>query len=314
MIARALATATLATVVASCASLVKVKDKDDNDVAGIPFYVKNEYFRQETVYRQTWYRLTLTVHKKVVDTKDGKEELLDRGTQNFTVEVLKYNDEKIVALKKSILAGDTSDVLITNDLIDQFNNLPQRGDKTNENCIKNGIVSEWQVDDSRTYYLNGPLPWFGTGSLTQELNGDGTLSKAISTADTKLAEGIASWIPLKEYLTGEFIEPATEAAKDDQTMAMIAEGVHGIVEQGGTPQTRTKQLVYILSLAIEEVGYETTLTGDPADSRPAKTPGPLALNAKDVAFFRKPLEEKKEEKKDDAPTIGISGSIKLPKP
>lgn len=313
MFARALATVSLAIVLVSCTSIVKVKDKDEKDVAGIPFYVKNEYFRHESVVRETWFRLTLTVQKKLADSKDGKESVL--STESFVIEVLNRNDDSVIALKKGILKGNTSSVKNAIRLIDQFQQIPQRAGKMTEKCIKNGIVSEWRVDDNRTYYLNAPLPWFGTGSLTQELNENGTLSKAISTADTKLAEAVASWIPLKEYLTGEFVEPATEAAKDPETKGLVTMGRHAIVGQGGTDDAASKKLAFILSLSIEETGIETTMTGEPVDFRPETTPVCLSLPATNVTFSQKSLEEKgKEEKKDDAPTIGISGSIKLPKP
>ena len=313
MFVRALALISGATLLTSCASIVKVKDNADNKVSGIPFYVKNEYFRQETVYRETWYRLTLTVQKKLVDKKDGKEAL--KGTESFQAEVLDNRNDSIIEIKKAILEGDTSDVRIALALIDKFNNIKQRNGETIQKCVSNGIVSEWWVDDERTYYLNGALPWFGSGTLTQKLNDNGTLSETTSIADSKLAEAVASWIPLKEYLTGEFVEPAVEAVKDDNTKGTVSMLTHGIVQQGGTSQLATKEFAYVLSLTIEEVGYETTLTGDPVDRRPTLTPPPLALTAQTVAFSQKPLEEKgKEEKKEDAPTIGISGTIKLPKP
>ncbi len=295
----------------SCTSVVKVK-KGDSDLAGIPFYFKKEQFRQVTVNRETWFKLTLKVEKKLVEKTDGKEVLLDRGTQSYVREVKDIDDPKVIAVKAAILRADNSDVDDAIQLIKDFHTIPPRGTAANLLKLKNDIESEWIVDGTNVYYLNAPLPWFGTGSLTQKLNADGTLSEVTSSADTKLAEGISTFLPLKEYLSGKFIDPAPVANSDPAKTSDVQKGVSMFLADGGNNKLSSKEFVYLVSLSADEVGYEITLKGKPDPSRPPLGPD-LVAGAENVSFQRKSLPTKEAESKDESPTIGISGSIKLPK-
>jgi hypothetical protein len=312
MLARICVAAFAALPLMSCTSVVQVRDSDDKKLRGIPFYVKNEYFRQVSVYRETWYRLTLKAEKKLVDFKDGKEVLLDRGTQSFTREVLNVDDPAIIAIKTSILNSDNANIDRAKGVINDFQALTPRGKNTNESLLSNSVGSEWVVESGTTYFLNAPLPWFGAGNLTQKLNPDGTLSEVTSNPDTKLSEGIAAWLPLKEFLTGKFVKAAAVAANDDDEKSDVAKALPYFALQGGSNRLPDKQYVYILSLDIEETGFETSVSSDLSEKR-LKIASALPLAAGNLAITRKPLESEPKKKSDDSPTIGISGSIKLPK-
>ena len=113
--------------------------------------------------------------------------------------------------------------------------------------------------------MNAPLPWFGAGSLTQELNQDGTLSKATSTPDTKMEGGITSLIPFKEYLTGRFVQDLKDETPANALNAVTPEGIIWLesVRRRAFQISRDKkdvQVVYVLSLSTEEIGQEYTFT------------------------------------------------------
>jgi hypothetical protein len=317
MIIRLLA-AIAAIPLCSCVNVVRVKHMKPSATtatseSGIPFYVKAERFRQVTVYRESWYLLTLKVDKKLVELKDGKEVLLDRGSLSFSAEAKDLSDKDIVDIKSWIVRSNNSDVNDALAVIAKFQGLSPRNGGFNQVDLKNEIESEWVVDSARTYYLNAPLPWFGTGSLTQKINADGTLAEATATADTKLAEGLGAILPLKEFLTGEFIDPAPAANADPSKSADVQKGLRAFISQGGTPNLTTKQYVYVLSLSTEETGFEVTLKSAPVGARPTLGAA-LTTTSPGASLVRKPLPVKVEPPADDTPTIGISGNIKLPKP
>jgi len=304
-------------LICSCTSVVKVKqdsptEKDSTNLSGIPFFMKDEVFRQVTVRRESWYRLTLKVDKKLVEKNDGKEVLLDRGTQSFIAETNSLSDSNVIAIKSAIVRADTSNVDAAIQLIKDFQAIPPRANAPITAELRNDIESEWVVDDTKTYYLNAPLPWFGTGSLTQKLNPDGTLSEVISSPDTKLSEGLSALLPLKEYLSGEFIEPAAAAASDPAKAADVQKGLSMFRARGGTGALATKQYAYFISLNTDEVGYEVTLRSPPVSIRPPLGAA-LVATTSGVSVQKKPLPAEEEKPKDESPTIGISGSIKLPK-
>jgi hypothetical protein len=307
----------------SCASVIWVKQKPSGsndkptDLPGVPFYVKTQQFKQTSVYNKTWLRATLTVEKKWRDRKTGKD--TERGKESFARDVAKASSTNpLENLRTAILKSNNTSVDAALRLVESFTKI----DSVKEAdvpavLVKNSIESEWVVDAGNTYYLNAPLPWFGTGNLSQELNSDGTLSKASSNPDTKLAEGISALLPLKEFLTGEFVKPGKDATSDSSTkndavgsfLASMAKRPGAKVEEG--------DFVYVLSLDVTEVGHEYTLMRPPQHQKPAVAAIPFSAIASDEAMFEmKDLGSDKEDKGDDkdTPKIGISGSITLPKP
>lgn len=294
-----IALACIATLLGACANVVRVNEKKGDEVEpvkGIPFYVKTQTFQQVTVYRQTWLRARLTVTPKSSDPKAS-------GAQEFTRDLLKSRD--LAAAQKDQLSEFKQVVLKANGetidlpkLIADFNALPGIDLEQNRpapDLVSNTVASEWGVDRTRTYYLNAPLPWFGSGNLTQKLADNGTLQEVVSAPDTKLAEGLSSLIPFKEYLSGEFVkkQPDTEASS-----------------------LRPPPL-YELSLVLDEVGYEYSLSTQPS-ATPLVPKEPLKFSTvidRTALFTRKAIggDAKAEAPKDEGQKIGISGNISFPK-
>ena len=281
------------------------KTKDGKEVVslaplpGLPFYVKHQQFRQVSVYRETWFRLTLDAETKPSDT-NGAPAKLAADHQMFTAQVKKLDDPAVIQLKADVLRGCTN-VARSREIISAFEKLPDRVDSADPSMVRlvrNDVESEWVVDDANPRYLNAKMPWFGAANLTQKLAADGTLTEVNSAPDTKLAEGLSMLIPFKEFLAGKYVKAAASATESDP-MAFT---------KGKGPQV-------CLSLSIEETGYETTVKStlrESADLAKALTIEDANANPPKAWITRKPIEEGGKPK-DDAPTIGISGSIKLPK-
>lgn len=317
---RTLIVALMVGMLVGCTHVLWVKEKegtsDYEKVPGVPFYAKKETFRHTSVYVKSWLRATLTVEKKAVDKKAGNEAPADSVKQVFTKDLLKGNAGLLTPIKTGIIDANLSSVDEAQRLIKLFNQLPGIADDSTVTAVlvKNTVESEWVVDSSKRYYLNAPLPWFGTGNLTQELNSDGTLAKATSNPDTKLMEGISGLIPFKEYLSGKFVKPGASAATDSNTKADTEAGFRALRQQNKAFKRDDGELVYLLSIAVEEAGHEYTLTSKPSDTWPAsETEIPFA--DKNALVTRKDLSagDKAEDKKEEGAKIGINGSIQFPK-
>jgi hypothetical protein len=312
---------------AAC-SVVKVSEKtgtaDSKDIDGIPFHVKVEKFKKTTTYTETWLRATLTAEIKAIDTVDKKETIVEAGKQPYVMDIAKGPNPALTEIKKMLLEADTESAGTARKVIDAFQKLPAYDHATAKpERVSNNLTSEWVVDSSTTYYINAPLPWFGSASLTQKLAPDGTLTEVTSTPDTKLAEGLSALIPFKEFLSGKFVESAADAAKattsDAEKMQFNSAQKRldvGVRFRPAAEREESRRIVYAMTLTIEEVGYEYTLT-----TLPQVTPFPdlKPLEFKDIEagtimFVRKDISAgKKDEEKDEGQKIGIAGSISFPK-
>jgi hypothetical protein len=169
---------------------------------------------------------------------------------------------------------------------------PERNPLSND-LVSNSLAQVAIVDYDKPYYLNGPLPWFGSTKVSAELNTDGTLSQGAIEPETKLAEGIAALLPLKEFLTGKFVKTPTPGAAGG-----------GLMEY---------------KLTVEPRGYRYTITAD-YSSDPCRE---VKLDAEckvkplikkgDNLWVRTPLDSPSAEKKGDGDAITFSGNITLPK-
>ncbi|GGY61244.1 hypothetical protein GCM10011613_00780 [Cellvibrio zantedeschiae] len=289
-------------LLSSCTNTVWVREaKIENEVTtyksvgGIPFYVKKNIYTHNSKYSTTWLKATLTITYKT-DATNAKPS----NEQIYEVEIPKTELIKLTSIKKLILEADPNSFEDTAKVTSEFVALQEKADITQvkPELIANFISTESIVDTEKPYYLNAPLPWFGSNSLTQELAADGTLSKVTAAPDTHLSEAITSLIPLKEYLTKRFVGSSTEAL---------------VAESGGG---NTTSVVWDLSLNIIETGYIHTFT-EALKSRPTGPLKELDFDTTKYAFTREPItsaSEKKEKKEENKNVISINGTIGLPKP
>ena len=288
---------------------------------GIPFYVKTDLFHRTSVYDTTWLHATLTISQKIVHGDTGKEATPDESKQSFVRNIARSNKTVLDDLARRIIADPTRDIVIALAIVSSFREIPEVDflQPRNPVLVKNSIDSEWVVDSTATYFLNGPLPWFGAGNLSQELNADGTLSKASASPDTKLAEGLSSLLPIKEFLSGKFVQAAPAAA----AAAPVAVNLYShkiLMDLGPTDPKKPlegKNVEWTISLQIEELGYRYTLTTLP--QRGAITdasPIPFTSQGGATVLVRREdigKDSSAESKGGKDNVIGISGSITLPK-
>jgi len=315
----------LVLVLGGCCNTVwvreRIKKEGDADtfkqIGGIPFYVKKEVMNQTTSYSQTWLVATLTVEKFLVTNKEDKYESFSIDKQSFQKHLLKSQLSELSSIKERILQAGMLSGDDVNGIISSFAKINNANDISaiTPERIENTMESTWIVNEKEKYYLNAPLPWFGSGNLTQELNSDGTLAKVTSNPETKLAEGISSIIPLKEYLTGKFVDSLKDDT-DEKAMEELA------IEESLSPLLATmpieklkleSELVYKVTLATDESGYIYKFTKQYEDN-----PGeikPLPFNITNQIYTRAIIggSDNSSPKKEDGKSVGLTGTISFPK-
>jgi hypothetical protein len=281
-----------------------VHQKDDTEYEpreGIPFYVKKQQRVQETVYDIAWLKATLI--EKVTYTYQGDT----KPTQDsvpYLFELRREQNDELNPLREAIGLSPGADGKRTAVLkaIAALGDLSFSASDVEPELVSNGIKSEMVVDTDNPYYLNAPLPWFGTNELTQEINDDGTIGKVISKPDTKLAEGISELIPLKEYLTGQYV---SETLSDDEEKSAEAQVMEKFAVDPLFDVSKfqsAKKAIYSYELTVETTGYRYTLRKSTTEPVAAPAlPCCRDANLRSVSFTRTSLQQggstKAEEKK-----------------
>lgn len=315
----------LAPVLGGCTQTVWVTQAVQEDgktryekVGGIPFYVKKEVYNQTTSYSQTWYKATLVVDTLVGDAATGAQNTPKPSRQVFEKRLLKGDLDQLDAIRLEIIGASSPKAADVQKLVKAFMALPDTADVAaiKPEMIGNEVKAQWTVSEERQYFLNAPLPWFGSGNLTQELSEDGTLSKVVANPETKLSEGLASLIPFKEYLTGKYVDKLDDDSATDLGAKISAfSDIPGGLGKAMIANKEKYQLVHSVSLSVDEEGYVYRFTRQ-HDSAPASY-APLAFDlsanpySREVLSAEPPSDEKK--KADDDNSIGLQGKISLPK-
>lgn len=308
--------------VSGCSNAVWVREKVESDgtfrqIGGIPFYIKTEVFVQETTYLRTWLKATLTVEKKLASTKDQKTESILLSKQSFDKYLAKTNAPKLNEIKTEILQGGTVRNNEVKKIIADFMKIPDLVvSEVLPECVGNELKSSWVVNGANTYYLNAPLPWFGSASLTQEINADGTLSKTELKADTKLAEGISSFLPIKEYLAGKFVDPLS-----DDTTESIEEKVADstslkalLLGKDISEVKKQLEFVYTVSISTVEEGYRYRFTKLYRDKKAPEILRPIVFDIHNGLFTREAITPRVDSNVEtgEGKKIGLSGTISFP--
>ena len=313
----------LATIVSGCTNTVWVREKQQNggevtyeQLGGIPFFIKKEVWNQSTTYSQTWLKASLTIDKKLVITKDDKPSYFDGYSQVFTKQIVKERLPDLYKIKEQIMKAGILQNNEVNELVIQFSSIESDLDINDivPDRVGNTITSSWVVDEKNKFYLNAPLPWFGTGNLTQEINSDGTLSKVVSNPDTKLAEGLSSLIPFKEYFTGKYVDPLGDNSDADaaEKISDVESLTKSLPDMRLSEIKPSSKILNIVSLNIEETGYLYTFSKTHEEITPNVESIPYDL---DSGFYTRTSlggEKKIKERKDEGEKIGLSGSISFP--
>lgn len=203
----------------SCTSAVWLRGGPDyhGKKRGIPFYVTKQAFKQTTVYEQLWYEVTLVVSFRFVPegSTDGKPITVSNPPTTVLAPI--SDGGKINEIQKLLMHQPLSKDALT-DVYDKLGDLDRLSpDELSQHKVGNPVTNSVEpiavVDYAHTYYLNGPLPWFGSSTVTTKLNPNGTLSEG-TVAPTSSPEKIADLLPIKEVLQARLTPKNPDEAKE----------------------------------------------------------------------------------------------------
>lgn len=296
----------------ACVNTVRVYDgvktNKRHKVPGVLFYAKEGVYKQSTIYRRSYHRVTMQV-TEVTDPPIGqaanlrqerKRPPMVQNVPSSPTGLQAISDLRAVLSKSGITENEARDKFVALPAMDfsnwQWNAMP----------VSNSVVLTAEVDYETKYYINARASWFGSASLNTELNADGTLSKTEATVEPGVAESIADIVPFKEFLESEYI-PAQAVAEG----APGAQLLNRLVTEPERGQMPTEWVRF--SLDVEEIGelatFERVLSADPRGGATA----PLPLDFANGQFSTRPLKAS-----DPAPTANanswtVTGSLTPPK-
>lgn len=179
--------------------------KDTGPVPGVPFFPKKARCKQQIVWFEPIYTLTLA---SLVPDKDGALQSHPRGavvlsrTKFLDAEVgafvkLLNNPAvdmdtvvrgwaKVVALSDSSVLGREFSSLASSDLI----------------LVGRSAAPAVYVDYSDQYYVNAKIPLAGSAQVDAKVAEDGSLSEASAQVETKTLETILGALPISSIITG----------------------------------------------------------------------------------------------------------------
>jgi hypothetical protein len=204
----------------------KAKAQESEDAQGIPFYIKTASCKQQTIWLQPVYTLTLkrVITSKFEDeaaAKTAKAELPSpRVISSTKVLSLSQMDKDVVDLR-ALLSKPISaeqDVPSQKAQVDQIEDLWEKiSAKPDYNPLKvsedslvassdvfraaNTSSPEVLVDYSRMYYYNSPRPWVGSSQVGAKLASDGTLTEGSAQNQTQTLSTLISALPVSAVLT-----------------------------------------------------------------------------------------------------------------
>jgi hypothetical protein len=288
----------------SACSLLRVQKFEDGKttkVCGIPFYCKVNNYYHVTRYLQTVYSVSFQYKKT--------------GDKEWKRETRKLGESQLISVKEwfTKLSKNIDETKLENDLA-QF-----RTNEFNEKNIKelfpcelvaNTIETRLELDTSKIYYINQTMPLIGSSSLETELNPDGTLAKAKSTADSqtlaKVLDFAAAAIPFKEFLSMKWgITPDKGPSAGEFEINLSIEAKMFLYTL--TEKVKTKDLGVGKVDTPPDVPVKLDLTCDNSGNCWPKEDKKISFEKKEI----KPDAEKKDEKPEKK-TIELSGQIALP--
>jgi hypothetical protein len=179
-------------------------------VAGIPFFAYAAACKQQSVYEQHPYRLTLEV-----------DSLVYNAAGDLADSVTLVNEEKIVSPdaipvidRMRQMVDRFADRPNTDQLVSAFRAIPVFDIGTDRNGISlvaNTSEAVTYVDYSRLYFYNVRRPLIGSANATAEINANGTLAKGTADVTDNTTSAFLGLLPIKEFLTSK-IKPSQVGA------------------------------------------------------------------------------------------------------
>jgi hypothetical protein len=204
----AIATLTAILTFTGCGSALRISHRSTGtnasttSVPGVPFYVKRARCRQEVVWLEPIYTLTLTA---MIPGKDGT--LQSRPSGSMVLPRSSFVRDEVKDLIKTVTNGGDETTVLANwrkvtPLISS--NVQTRGfsSLTAEDIILLGSSAAPVVfvDYTDQYYVNAKLPWAGSANVDAKVAEDGSLTEASGQVETKTIETLLS--PVNTAITG----------------------------------------------------------------------------------------------------------------
>ena len=285
-------------ILSGCVDTIKVSrtykqgDKTVTDtLPGLPFNKKYPVLTQKSVRDKHFYQVTFAYVDNKTENTIVLEKFIDAGTSAGLNKL-----ERLEELGATIEKDKPVDSQVFNNYKNTFDKITEGAtfNSINAECIENSITTEWKVDPNSQYYINSPLPWFGSNEFSAELNDDGTLKTVKASPDTNasaIVDTVAGMIPLSDYLTAKYVTPLTKAF--------------------------TETVTYQLTLKIKEGGYRYTYTKPMTDEN--ATLGDCLNAGPGISFSRTSLTSSKTDAATEnsasatsSKSITINGTIQLP--
>jgi hypothetical protein len=280
-------------LLSGCGSLMNVTRQahatTPGHVDGVPFYVKAGVCKQQTVWLQPIYSLTL---KATPPADKGPAGTVSSRTLILTLAEVRSDEFRNLMNAKANEIETKWDALAQKQPPDPYSlDQSKLGDKTSPDNkrvlrVANETVPEIYVDYSTMYFYNTSKPLAGSAQANVELASDGTMTKGSAQAEDKTLQAFLDLLPIKDVLStvakaglGVAAAPAAEPAKYELSIAT--------------------QL-----LKHTHFKYLTDKTPPCAPPEGELTPG-YNLLTEDVSEPKK--------KAADGQTISVNGSIQLPK-
>jgi hypothetical protein len=204
--------ATVALLLAStgCGTALRVSHRNAGSTAsptsipGVPFYAKKARCREEVVWLEPIYSLTLTA---IIAGKDGALQNHPRGT--LVLSRASFMSEDVKVLMKSVSNGGDESTILTNwrkvvPLID-----PQILSRNfaflkpdDRILVGSSSAPVVFVDYNDQYYVNAKLPFAGSANVDAKVAQDGSLSEASGQVQSQTLQTILSALPTSSLITG----------------------------------------------------------------------------------------------------------------
>jgi len=285
---------TLALILTGCGEVYHVRAHNPQKPAGIPFYSIAGACVQETVYATPYYLVTLkisgssgallsdttklsTAGRNSPDMRGLISELSKPQPDSGTIQTAWANLKERWSLDPTLQANDPNVQPV------QF-------------LLRNSSKAISTVDYGHEYSINQQKPFAGSASSDYKLSSDGTLSEAQGQVEDKTLETVVGALPLSDLIKSA----AGIASKTGTAGATELEPVHFSLEQ----EERVRTTTYTLTSA-----YSANCPTGAALS--STTAGVSTTNA-DVGAKDLNGSSDNSKKADDS-SIGISGTITLPK-
>ncbi len=296
-----------------CGSLIKVtrqpRANNAGSVAGIPFYVKAERCKQQTIWLQPIYSVTLKA--TFTPTDKAKPAIVSSRTLVLTLVEIQSADFKTLmqAVNEAQPDGNGGiSAAALDDIEDAWTTLSEHQpadpyrlnqdqlssangtDRYRVLRVANETVAETYVDYSTMYFFNTSKPLAGSAQGNVELSGDGTMTKGSAQIESKTLQTFLDLLPVKDVL------------------GTVAKGALGAA-LAPTPPAVAGTTTYDLSVSVQQVWkhthYKYLAAAPPCEPPAGELTSGYNLVTEDVTEPKK--------KAADGQTISVNGSIQLPK-